>query len=227
MKKLIFLAVTLLVNVYSQAQSQKKDSVESPDVRWTDISIFLSDALNPDNDKPLLWFSREEGKYFLETRVNFDWRETAGLLIGKTFSRNEKFWITPKMGILFAFNPFGHNGLSPEVNLGGGIKKIKYFSMNQYAISLDKNPSFLYNYTELGFELTPWARFNYSAQFYYPLSGNPQSEVWIDQGPQLILTLKKKYYFKPWYTWDPTHKKSDASSRAPLQKWILGIGYHF
>ncbi len=213
MKKLIQLFTLLLCSSITYGQGQS-DTTKPASNNWTDISIFYVDRFDPKLNKPLMWFSHEEGKYFLEARMNFDWRETVGLFIGKTFSVKDRFWVTPKVGFLFAFNDFGYNGFSPEVNLGGKFGNVRYFAMNQGSISFDKNPSFLYNYSQLGYKFR-WIQFNYSAQFYYPLDGT--SVLYLDQGPQLILFLGK-FYFKPWYTWDPINR---------IDKFIVGAGFHF
>jgi hypothetical protein len=163
-----------------------------------------------------MWFSHEEGKYFLEARVNFDAKETAGIFLGRTFSKSKKFWITPKIGILFGLNDLGYDGVSPEFNLGGKLKSFSYFAMNQFSIAITKDkPNFLYNYTQFGYKLFPWLQIDYSAQFYYELNSGA---VWIDQGPQLLI-LWNKFYIKPWYTWDPGHTK--------VRKFICGVGCNF
>lgn len=193
-------------------QGQDSTKTQASD-KWTDISIFFIDRFNPKLNRPLMWFSHEEGKYFIEGRMNFDYPETAGMLLGKTLSKNERFWFTPKTGILFSQNNLGYDGISLETNLGGKLGNFKYFVMLQRAISLNSKPSFAYSYTQLGYRVK-WLQFNYSAQFFSQLAG---SGVWIDHGPQIIIFLKK-IYVKPWYTWDIEHK---------VQKFVIGLGYHF
>jgi len=205
--------IVLISAMFFATQMRAQDTNKTYNT-WTDVSIFQ--IYNFDGAKrPLIWFNREEGKYFVEARVNFDWSNSAGVLIGKTFSKSDKFWITPKVGFIFSFDKSGYNGLSPEVNFGGKIGKFKYFTMNQFAIDLDDDPNFLYQYTEVGYVVGK-ITLKYSGQFYYELVDG--SELWIDQGPQIVIPFGKKFVFKPWYTWDPTHD---------VQKLIVGIGMSY
>lgn len=212
LKSLIVLISAMFFAVQTKAQDT---TIVKTSNTWTDISLFQ--IYNFDGaKKPLIWFNREEGEYFLEARVNFDWNNTAGILIGKTFSKSDKFWITPKIGFLFSFDEVGYNGLSPEVNFGGNIGKLKYFTMNQFAVNLDDAPNFLYQYTEVGYKLIGKITVKYAGQFYYELVDG--SELWIDQGPQVVIPFAKKFVLKPWYTWDPNHD---------VQKLIVGIGMSY
>jgi len=171
---------------------------------------------NPNLNKPLTWFSHEEGKYFIEARMNFDWKNTAAILMGKTFSKKPTFWITPKVGFLFGFNSDGYNGFSPEINCGGAYKAFHYFAMNQCALSFGGgNPSFYYEYTQLGYN-TKYFNINCAFQFFKSLVSH--TDVYIDIGPQVFIPIQK-FYIKPWYTIDPGH--------VFIRKFVIGVGYHF
>jgi hypothetical protein len=215
MKKLLFLFVLVLMSIGAKAQDSV--AVKVSDARWTDIGVYFVDLFNYNNCRPVLWVCHENGDYYVEARLAFDWRETAAFFAGKTFSKSEKFWVTPKAGFLFGFNQYGYNGFSPEVNLGGKVGRFSYFSMNQFAISFQKkNPHYFYNYSRIDLKITNWLTLAYPAQIYVPIG--QQSDYWLDQGPQLKVTVDKKIYVQPWYTFDLKHKS---------QKFIVGFGYVF
>jgi hypothetical protein len=210
MKKLIVFLIAVICTFSLKAQ----DSTKVTDVRWTDIGVYFVDLLNYNTCRPVLWMCHEDGDYYIEARVAFDWRETAGIFVGKTFSKNEKFWVTPKLGFLFGFNQIGYNGFSPEVNCGGKIGRFGYFSQNQFVVSFQKkNPHYFYDYSRIDFRITRWLTVSYPTQIYVPLN---EADYWLDQGPQLKFTIDKKVYIQPWYTFDLKHKS---------QKAIIGFGY--
>ncbi len=218
MKKL-FLALLMMIATASASYAMPDSLTISNDTtkkhaQWTDISFFHINRLDAKNSTPLIWFNHENDNYFVESRINFDWSNTAGILIGKTFSKSEKFWITPKLGILFAGrNTDGYNALSPECNFGGRIGAFGYFTMNQYAIAIDEHPDFVYQYTELRWFIDKHVTLAYATQFYK--ENWRGSEWWIDGGPAMAVSLGK-VYIKPWMTWDPGHQN---------RKFIVGVGY--
>lgn len=205
-----------MTGMIAQTSTLKQDSVKKiTSTTWTDVSIFDIYKIQGKTSVPLIWYTHNHGSYYVESRVNFDWNMTAGIFAGKSFSKNEKFWITPKFGFLFAFNKEGYNGLSPEFNFGGKIGKFRYFSMNQCAISGNPeiNPTYLYGYYEVGCQLAH-LKIGYGSQFFHPTN---QSKVLVDQGPFLRISYKE-FYLKPWYTWDPGRN---------VQKFVLGLGYSY
>ncbi len=210
----IFMATSSVVNAQTSNQKEDTTKKEVP-TAWTDVSLFDIDKIKESTTTPLIWYTHDNGKYYIESRVNFDWAMTAGVFAGKTFSKNDKFWITPKFGCLFSFNKEGYNGLSPEFNFGGSVGKFRYFTMSQCAVSLnpEKNPSYLYGYYEAGYQL-PYVKIGYASQFFHPTD---QSKTWTDQGPFMVISYKE-FYLKPWYTWDPSRN---------VQKFIVGLGYHY
>ncbi|MEN9582325.1 MAG: hypothetical protein RL641_279 [Candidatus Parcubacteria bacterium] len=171
MKKLTaIVSLVISANILSASASEpaNADTSKPTPAQWTDISLFHINRLDAKNSTPLIWFNHENGDYFLEARINFDWSNTAGLFLGKTFSRSKKFWITPKLGMLFAGRSSdGYNGFSPEFNFGGNIGSFEYFTMNQHTIAVDDKPDFVYQYTEARFKcLHNHLAICYAIQFY-------------------------------------------------------------
>lgn len=184
--------------------------------QWTDISARQSIRIKAEQRAPLLWASHEHKKFFLETRVNFDWTATLGFIAGKTFQKKETFWITPKAGVLVGASKDAYNGTTLEANLGGAKKKFSYFLMNQLAVSFQKkNPPFVYQFVNLQYRLHKC--FAVSAGYRLYEETRKGAIPSIDIGPQIAFMLRG-FYLKIWYTGDPISK---------LQKVTFGLGYGF
>jgi hypothetical protein len=224
MKSIItFVLVLCIYSLYAVTKEKEEDKTEvkpNEDKKWTDIGMFIVANLKNHSSKPVLWVSHDNPKFYVETRLSFDWSNTGGIFFGKTFSKSNTFWVTPKMGFLFAFDrETGYDGASPEINFGGSVKKFRYFFMNQVAISFHKNPSFFYQYVQMGFD---WKYFstNISFQTYQEFRNVKPA---IDIGPQVLIPIPVpgygNFYLKPWYTRSVIDQK--------LHKFIIGLGYHF
>ena len=187
----------------------------------TDISVFGIYRVSSGKGVPLMWFTQENGRYFLETRANFDWANTVTIAVGKTISFGN-YSATPKVGILLAMSNSGYDGASLEINHGISFGDFGIFQMNQVAVGLrNANPTFFYNYSEVSYSLIKNVSFVYGAQFFRALEtqeGQEKLEWWIDHGPQLKISFKGGFYAKPWLTWDPNHDN---------QKVIVGLGRTF
>jgi hypothetical protein len=164
MKTKFFLATFILTSAVLFGEDTIPSNTKP---QWTDISLFHINRLDAKNSTPLIWVSHENGNYFLEGRVNFDWGNTAGLFLGKTFSKSSKFWITPKIGMLFGGRGSDeYNAIDPEFNFGGRLHSFEYFTMNQYAIAIDQHPDFVYQYTETRWHANKHLALCYAIQFY-------------------------------------------------------------
>jgi hypothetical protein len=152
----------------------------------------------------------------METRVNFDWSYTLGLVVGKTFQKKKPFWITPKAGILVGASKDAYNGITLEANFGGTKKKFSYFVMNQFAASFQKkNPPFLYQFVNLQININKYFALSAAYQIYEET--RKEAVPSLDIGPQVITTFKG-FYLKTWYTGNPISK---------LEKITFGLGYQF
>jgi hypothetical protein len=222
MKKVTTFICALIAFVASHAQpnaaEKKFDTSKYKISSWTDISMYQVWKLHKTPKLPIMWFSHEHIKFFLESRLNFDWNGTAAIVAGKTFQKKDAFWATPKAGVFFGFLPAeGYNGATFEINMGGKWKRLTWFTMNQLAVSFQKkNPPFLYQYTDVGCDLK-YVFLSGSFQIYYETRQG--SEVFVDIGPQVKVPIKK-FYAKLWYTGDPNPKHK-------LQKITVGLGYQF
>ena len=208
MKKLMFFIIILISCSYMKAADS---SIVS---KWSDISAYQVIRVKQTQSQPLFWFSHEHVKFFLEARLNFDWASTACIVAGKTFSKHERFWVTPKAGFLFGLSTDAFNGPTFEVNFGGTHKRLQYFSMTQAAISLQKkNPFFFYEYVDVGVNLK-YVFLSGSSQIYQEMRHVKPN---FDIGPQ-IKGMIKGFYAKYWYSYDPINH---------VQKHTVGVGYTF
>lgn len=184
--------------------------------KWTDISAWQVIRIKSEQKAPMLWVSHEHSTFFLETRVNFDWTATLGIIAGKTFQKKETFWITPKAGLLLGATKDAYNGTTVEANFGGTKKNFSYFAMNQFAASFQKiNPPFVYQFVNLQCKLHKCCALSAGYQLYEETRKGAIPS--IDIGPQIAFFFKGSY-FKTWYTGDPISKQ---------QKVTFGIGYGF
>ena len=204
----------IIIAIYYSVSVKATDT--SLVTKWTDISAWQVIRLKSEQKAPLLWVSHEHQKFFLETRVNFDWTATLGFIVGKTFQKKEAFWITPKAGLLLGATKDAYNGSSVEINFGGSKQKFSYFAMNQFAASFQKkNPAFLYQFVNVQYKPCKYFAISVGYQIYEETrKGTIPS---IDIGPQLSFNFKG-FYLKTWYTGDPISK---------LQKITFGLGYSF
>lgn len=206
-------------SVAYEASVGAEDTVEFDPI--TDISVFGIYRANTGTGTLLMWFTQENGKYFLETRAYFDWANTVTIAVGKTMSFGN-YWTTPKVGILLAMSNSGYNGASLEINHGISFGDFDIFQMNQIAVGLrNANPTFFYNYSEVSYSPIKNVSFVYGAQFFRALEiqeGEESLDWWIDHGPAVKISFKGGFYAKPWLTWDPNHDN---------QKVIVGLGRTF
>ncbi len=210
MKKII---VLFMVCIYCISTNAADTSIVS---KWTDISAWQTIRINSEQKAPLLWVSHEHKKFFLETRVNFDWLSTFGVIVGKTFQKKNEFWVTPKAGLLLSASKDAYNGTTWEVNFGGTKKKFSYFTRNQFATSFQKkNPAFVYQFVNLQFDVNKYFSISGAYQIYQETRKGVLPV--LDIGPQAVFRFKG-FYLKTRYTGDLISK---------LQKVTFGFGYNF
>lgn len=218
----VFLTLTIFLSV-CHAQTMDTVSTDTALVVTprSDISVFGIYRLESETGTPLMWFTQENGRYFLEARANFDWANTATVAIGKTMSFGN-YWATPKVGILLAMSSSGYDGVTLEANHGISFGDFSVFQMNQISVGLrNANPTFFYDYSEISYSPIKNVSFVYGAQFFRALEtqeGEESLEWWIDHGPAVKISFKGGFYMKPWLTWDPNHDN---------QKVIVGVGRSF
>lgn len=215
MRNLFFILILSMTSA-TIAKASDSTAVTPTVTKWTDISAWQTVRIREPQKGPILWFNHEEIKYFIETRLNFDWSNTIGLIAGKTFSKSAKFWVTPKAGVLVGASKDAFNGTTIETNLGGQKKKFSYFTMTQFAFSFQKKtPGFFYEFVNLAFNINKYFSLSAAGQTFQPLNKGDKPDT--DIGPQVTVTVKK-FYLKLWYTGDPYNKR---------QKMIFGLGYQF
>lgn len=219
MRKITILLTAFVAFFTQLVNAQKPEQSFDFDGSYYHIIPIDSTAGEP---KPLFWFWYDQGTegFYTEARLNFDAPATAGLIFGKTFG-GEKFFITPKAGVLIAGNEEGFDGLSAEFNCGGRVSLnegyLNYFTMNQVAFSTGEDPDFVYQYTQFGYGFG-LIEINLSFQVFKEVE--EFSETFFDIGPQVKITIGDTgLYAKGWFTTDPWHEKQETA--------FLAVGWHF
>ncbi len=212
-------AQTVADSVVYEASVGAEDTVKFDPI--SDISTFGIYRFSSSTGIPLMWFTQENARYFLEARANFDWANTVTIAVGKTMSMGN-YWITPKVGLLLAMSSNGYDGVTLEANHGFSFGDFSVFQMNQIAIGgRNTNPVFFYDYSEISYRPIKNVSFVYGAQFFRALEiqeGEESLDWWIDHGPAVKISFKGGFYAKPWFTWDPNHDN---------RKVIVGVGRNF
>ncbi len=213
MRNFLFFVIFSVISAVTAKASDSTTTVTPTVTKWTDVSLWQVVRVKAPQKGPILWFSHEHVRFFLETRLNFDWSNTAGFIMGKTISPKGKFWLTPKAGLLFGATKDAYNGSTFEINLGGSKKSFSYFSMSQLAVSFQmKNPHFIYEFVDLKWNICKFFALSNANQLYWEIGSKKPA---IDLGPQLTLSVKG-FYWKTWYTGNPI---------SHLQKVTFGFGY--
>jgi hypothetical protein len=211
MKKIALLSVTALCLAFNAVA---QDTTTSSATTTSDISVYGIHSITGKSTRPLVWYNHQAKKVFLDIRANFDWSGTIGVYVGKTYT-HKNLWFTPEIGVLYG-DKTGYNGFGPEL-LIGTTGKMKLFSFNQYVLSVDKNPTFFFNYTELGIVIFGSTKLlvGPAAQLYWETATGTQT---LDIGPFAKLYIGSNFYFKPWITHDPMNN---------IDKVVVGLGYSY
>jgi len=193
MNKILFLVLFFSMTLFSQEHDVSFWS------RNTSLSAFP-------------WYFYGNGKIVLDTRFNFDAEKTAGVCIGKSFSKKENITLIPE-----ACGYLGKtNGLGPELLVMTKKGKFNSFSQNQYVHGIG-NTSFVYHWTDVQWQVQKRISVGADGQIFKEMSKAPTAQV--DLGPSTKLILSKHVYFKFWPAW------SIGPQNVGEKKIFLGLGY--
>lgn len=141
-------------------------------------------------------YYRDEKNWYGEIRYNYDALETLSLNVGKTISGENtiSYAITPTLGFVAGRLNGGSLGLNTEAELGN-----LYFSAeSQYTISGDdKNNDFLFNWSELGYQLTGGIYTGLALQLTHLYKTNNQWEPGVMAGFSFNRFTFPVYVFNP------------------------------
>jgi hypothetical protein len=214
MKKIIFFAILNYLCLPLFASGQVTDSSYKK-TGTGDISMYAN--IIHGEVRPIFWGTYQfPNKVFVDVRYNFDWVASTGTFIGYTFSIGKQ-WVTPEVGMLFG----EYNSFSPEIIAGGDVGRINWFLFNQYSLAIDEDPNFFYQYGQCLLKIDKEIKVGFAVQNYIEGKSSLEEvkkDVYTDIGFVVLLSVSK-YYFKPWYTFDPWHDYS--------QKAIIGVGRTF
>lgn len=155
MKKLILAGTLVLSSV--AAYGQTSDSAQ-----WefnADVNFYLI----PDDFFVLPVFRADKGKLHLETRYNYEDRETFSAWIGYNFMGGDKleYTITPMLGGVVGRS----NGVAPGLEITLGFKNFELYSESEYYFDVESTDNnFFYTWTDLTFSPTDWLWLGISGQ---------------------------------------------------------------
>lgn len=147
----------------------------------------------------------------LEARYNYEGLQTASLWFGYDFSVGKKFQLefTPMIGGVFGKT----NGIAPGYELTISYRRVQLYSASEYVFDTgNRNNSFFYTWTEIGYSPVKWFRLGAAAQ----RTRIYQTGLDVQRGPLVGVSFKKTsfttYVFNPGWT-QPT--------------WVFSLSYSF
>lgn len=155
MKKLILAGTLVLSSVVAYGQT-------SDSAQWefnADVNFYLI----PDDFFVLPVFRADKGKLHLETRYNYEDRETFSAWIGYNFMGGDKleYTITPMLGGVVGRS----NGVAPGLEITLGFKNFELYSESEYYFDVESTDNnFFYTWTDLTFSPTDWLWLGISGQ---------------------------------------------------------------
>ena len=146
----VLLAGQIFAQATNEAPSEDNDEKE-----WA-FSFATSGYIVPhDRSYASPTFTADRQWLHLETRYNYENKETASLWAGYNLSAGNKvvFEATPMLGGVFGKT----SGIAPGGRLSLTYKHIRLFSEVEYVFdTIDSNQSFLYSWNELVYSPTEW-----------------------------------------------------------------------
>jgi hypothetical protein len=152
------------------------------------------------------WYVYSGPHATVDTRFNFDQRNTFALFLGKSFAKG-KLSITPYLGGMVG----DYSGTSAQLNFFVSSGKKSLFVMNQYAW-MDRSPNFAYHWADGLVQINKHLALGFDEQAYK----EPRGDWYVDVGPVAKVSVGHAY-LKAWGTIDPGHDWD--------RKFFIGIGY--
>ena len=161
MRHLIISLLSILVAFTSFAQKTTNDSLQTKTDTVSSSSWSFAAATyyyilpGEKNTTTILGYADHKALH-LETRYNYEDRETGSVFGGYVFEAGNKLTVslTPMIGIVFG----NTNGIAPGLEASLAWKKFDFYSETEYVFDFDgKENNFLYTWTELA--ITPFRNF--------------------------------------------------------------------
>lgn len=147
----------------AQAQDAGKvDEVLPPKPSW-EFNASVYAYFQPDDFFLLPVFSADRNRLHLEARYNYEDFKTVSMWGGFNFSGGKSLeWsITPMAGLVLG----NTNGIAPGVEVTLAYKRFEYYMEGEWVFSFeDRENSFIYAWSDLGFSPWDWATIGISGQ---------------------------------------------------------------
>jgi len=171
MKATLTLCVGMLLAVVSAAAQQPtqpaaQESSNRTSAREWDFNLVVDGYILPQADgesyaSPV--FSADRKWLHLETRYNYEDRQTGSFWLGYNFEKGKKLSVTftPMIGGVFG----NTTGVAPGYEFSLSYKKLSLSIDGEYVFDTrDTNGSFFYSWTELTYSPLDWFYFGFVAQ---------------------------------------------------------------
>jgi hypothetical protein len=192
MKKQLYIHFILSLLVLP-AWAQQKDSTAG---KW-EVEAAVLWYIIPDDQFILPIVKADKGKLHLESRYNYEDRNTISFFAGYNFNGGKKltYTITPMLGLVTG----NSDGVAPGLEASFALGRFELYTEMEYLIEFnDKANSYYYNWTEFNFYPTDWLWFGISGQ----RTRAYQSELEIQRGLLTGFSWKQLsitgYLFNPW-----------------------------
>jgi len=159
------LVLVLFAFFASSAQQAPREagtgSASSWDLNLTVDGYILPDGSGGDYVSPI--FMADHNKLHLETRYNYEDRQTGSFWVGYNFEkgRNLSVTFTPMIGGVFG----NTTGVAPGYEFSLSYKRLSLSIDGEYVFDTrDSNGSFFYSWTELTYSPKEWFDFGFVAQ---------------------------------------------------------------
>ncbi|ULQ57155.1 hypothetical protein KJS94_02950 [Flavihumibacter rivuli] len=192
MKKRLYISV-ILGCFLSIANAQQADSSGKG---W-EVEAAALWYIIPDDQFILPIVKADKGRLHLESRYNYEDRNTISFFAGYNINGGKKlsYTITPMLGWAVGQS----DGIAPGLEATLGLGKFELYSEMEYLFEFnDKANSYYYNWTELNFYPRDWLWFGITGQ----RTRAYQSELEIQRGVLTGFSWKQLsvtgYLFNPW-----------------------------
>ena len=153
--------LALLVFFAIPARGEEPAQLEKP--KWEFTASAMAYFVPEDADYVSPAFKADRDWLHLETRYNYEGKNTASAWIGYRFSAGEtlEFEAIPMLGGVFGDT----DGVAPGLELSLTYKKFDFYSEAEYLFSAgDTEEDFFYAWSELGYSPVDWLRVGLAGQ---------------------------------------------------------------
>lgn len=180
-----------------------------------DISMIAKSVKGQQKSEVIPWGTYDSGAFTWDLRANFDWTDTFGAFVGKSFKVGS-ITINPEIGLIWGQQ---YKAVSPEFMSYGGKGAFFWVALNQVALGSGKDrPNFAYHWVEARYKFDKYnVELGAGEQVYYEWT-SPGADPLLDIGPVLKVNGPSQMYAKAWWTRNP---------ETGTEKFFLTIGKGF